>query len=110
MIARYHSGIIREDDLYSWIISKEGKKKLQYETKPINLVNEMTTAAKRYSHLVQATNNDNSNIGINKYPNVVNIGYINKQRSRQHLMLLMALDLNCNDDVINYLAQQIESL
>lgn len=109
MIARYHSGIIREDDLYSWIISKEGKKKLQYETKPINLVNEMTTAAKRYSHLVQATNNDNSNIGINKYPNVVNIGYINKQRSRQHLMLLMALDLNCNDDVINYLAQQIES-
>ena len=109
MIARHHSGIIREDDLYSWIISKEGKKKLQYETKPINLVNEMTTAAKRYSHLVQATNNDNSNIGINKYPNVVNIGYINKQRSRQHLMLLMALDLNCNDDVINYLAQQIES-
>lgn len=109
MIARYHNGIIREDDLYSWIISKEGKLKLQYETKPLNLVNEMTTAAKRYSHLVQATNSDSSNLGINKYPNVVKIGYINKQRSRQHLMLLMALDLNCNDDVINYLAQQIES-
>ena len=109
MIARYHNGIIREDDLYSWIISKEGKLKLQYETKPLNLVNEMTAAAKRYSHLVQATNSDSSNLGINKYPNVVKIGYINKQRSRQHLMLLMALDLNCNDDVINYLAQQIES-
>lgn len=109
MIARYHNGIIREDDLYSWIISKEGKHKLQYETKPLNLVNEMAIAAKRYSHLVQATNSDSSNIGINKYPNVVKIGYINKQRSRQHLMLLMALDLNCDDNVVNYLAQQIES-
>lgn len=109
MIARYHNGIIREDDLYSWIISREGKLKLQYETKPLNLVNEMTAAAKRYSHLVQATNSDSSSLGINKYPNVAKIGYINKQRSRQHLMLLMALDLNCNDDVINYLAQQIES-
>ena len=59
--------------------------------------------------MVQATNSDSSSLGINKYPNVAKIGYINKQRSRQHLMLLMALDLNCNDDVINYLAQQIES-
>lgn len=109
MIARYHNGIIREDDLYSWIISKEGKQKLQYEDQPLNLVNEMATAAKRYSYLVQATNSDNNAIGVNKYPNVVNIGYINKQRSRQHLILLMALNLNCNDDVINYLAQQIES-
>ena len=109
MIARYHNGIIREDDLYSWIISKEGKQKLQYEDQPLNLVNEMATAAKRYSYLVQATNSDNNAIGVNKYPNVVNIGYINKQRSRQHLILLMALNLNCDDDVINYLAQQIES-
>lgn len=69
----------------------------------------MATAAKRYSYLVQATNSDNNAIGVNKYPNVVNIGYINKQRSRQHLILLMALNLNCDDDVINYLAQQIES-
>lgn len=109
MIARYHNGIIREDDLYSWIISKEGKQKLQYENQPLNLVNEMATAAKRYSYLVQATNSDHNELGINKYPNVVNIGYINKQRSRQHLILLMALNLNCDDDVVNYLAQQIES-
>ena len=92
MIARYHNGIIREDDLYSWIISKEGKQKLQYENQPLNLVNEMATAAKRYSYLVQATNSDHNELGINKYPNVVNIGYINKQRSRQHLILLMALN------------------
>jgi len=109
MIARYHNGIIREDGLYSWIISKEGKQKLQYEDRPLYLVNEMAIASKRYSYLVQATNNDSHEAGINKYPNVVNIGYINKQRSRQHLILLMALDLNCDDEVINYLAQQIES-
>ena len=109
MIARYHNGIIREDDLYSWIISKEGKSKLDYESTPLHLVNEMVAAAKRYSYLVQATNSDNNADGVNKYPNVVNIGYINKQRSRQHLILLMALNLNCDDDVINYLAQQIES-
>ena len=105
-----HNGIIREDDLYSWIISKEGKSKLDYESTPLHLVNEMVAAAKRYSYLVQATNSDNNADGVNKYPNVVNIGYINKQRSRQHLILLMALNLNCDDDVINYLAQQIESL
>ena len=109
MIARYHNGIIREDDLYSWIISKEGKQKLQYEDRPLSLVNEMAIASKRYSYLVQATNSDSREAGINKYPNVVNIGYINKQRSRQHLILLMALDLNCDNEVINYLAQQIES-
>ena len=109
MIARYHNGIIREDGLYSWIISKEGKQKLQYEDRPLSLVNEMAIASKRYSYLVQATNSDSREAGINKYPNVVNIGYINKQRSRQHLILLMALDLNCDNEVINYLAQQIES-
>lgn len=109
MTARYHNGIIREDDLYSWIISKEGKEKLNYENSPLHLVNEMVAAASRYSYLVQATNSDTNAVGVNKYPNVVNIGYINKQRSRQHLILLMALNLNCDDDVINYLAQQIES-
>lgn len=109
MVARYHNGIIREDDLYSWIISKDGKQKLQYESQPLKLVNEMATASKRYSYLVQATNGDSNEVGISKYPKVVNIGYINKRRSRQHLMLLMALDLNCDDVVINYLAQQIES-
>lgn len=109
MTARYHNGIIREDDLYSWIISKEGKEKLNYESSPLHLVNEMVAAASRYSYLVQATNSDTNAVGVNKYPNVVNIGYINKQRSRQHLILLMALNLNCDDDVINYLAQQIES-
>lgn len=109
LVARYHNGVIREDDLYSWIISKDGKKRLDYEADPLGLVTEMTRSAKRYSLLVQATNNDKESLGPSKYPAMVNIGYINKQRSRQHLIVLLALDLNCDDEVLNYLGRQLES-
>lgn len=109
LVARYHNGIIREDDLYSWIISKEGKNRLDYEANPLGLVTEMTKSARRYSFLVQATNNDKASQGQAKFPAMVNIGYINKQRSRQHLIVLLALDLSCDDEVLNYLGKQLES-
>lgn len=44
-----------------------------------------------------------------RFPNVSNIGYINKYRSRQHLVLLMALDISCSDDVMDFLGAQLES-
>ena len=109
MIARYHNGIITEDDLYQWIISKEGKQKLDYEANPLKLVKEISLASSRYSELVQATMHLHDKIGYSKFPSVVKIGYINKIWSRQHLMLLLALDLKCNEDVLNYTATQIES-
>lgn len=108
MLARYHNGMLVEDDLYSWIVSKDGKQKLKYEANPLNLVKEMALSSKRYSHLVQATNGDKNKAGFRMYPSVVNIGYMNKKGSRQHLILLMALDSNC-DDAIEYLAKQLES-
>ena len=108
MLARYHNGMLAEDDLYSWIVSKDGKQKLKYEANPLNLVKEMALSSKRYSHLVQATNGDKNKAGFRMYPSVVNIGYMNKKGSRQHLILLMALDSNC-DDAIEYLAKQLES-
>ncbi|MFT5119707.1 MAG: hypothetical protein ACI9ST_000886 [Psychrobacter glaciei] len=108
MLARYHNGMLAEDDLYSWIVSKDGKQKLKYEANPLNLVKEMALSSKRYSHLVQATNGDKNKAGFRMYPSVVNIGYMNKKGSRQHLILLMALDSNC-DDAIEYLARQLES-
>ena len=43
------------------------------------------------------------------FPHITHIGYINKYRSRQHLVLLMALDLYCPNDVVDYLAEQLES-
>lgn len=109
MIARYHDGIITEDNLYQWIISKDGKDRLDYENNPMALVQELKLASERYSELVQATMHLNNKIGYTKYPSVVKIGYINKIWSRQHLMLLLALDLKSNEDVLNYLATQIES-
>ena len=106
MMARYHQGILREDELYKWIISAEGKESLNYEKEPLKLVQELQQAAKRYSALVSATNSlgDGSS-----YPHITHIGYINKYRSRQHLVLLMALDLYCPIDVVDYLAKQLES-
>lgn len=108
MLARYHNGILVEDDLYSWIVSKDGKQKLNYEKEPLGLVKEMAKSSLLYSHLVQATNGEKNKAGFRKFPPVVNIGYINKRGSRQHLIMLMALDFN-SDEAVKYLATQLES-
>jgi len=107
IIARYHNGVIREDELYKWFISAEGEKLLQYKTNPLMLAKDLKVMSKRYSDLVIATElvNDGGN-----YPNVTNIGYVNKYRSRQHLILLLALNQNASTEVIEYLAKQLESL
>lgn len=62
--------------------------------------------SKRYSDLVVATElvKDGGN-----YPNITNIGFINKYKSRQHLILLLALDVNCSKDEIEYLGGNLES-
>ncbi|EOV1172978.1 DUF262 domain-containing protein [Vibrio fluvialis] len=109
MQARYHNGILREDELYKWIISKEGKEALQFEAEPLVLVKELERMSLRYATLVQATNDAGNWRDGGRFSNVTNIGYINKYRSRQHLVLLLALDVNCSDDVLEYLASQLES-
>jgi len=106
LIARYYNGILREDDIYKWIISAEGKKLLAYESKPLEFAGELEKQAKRYADLILAT-------GLMKdggtYPSVTNIGYINKYKSRMHLMLLLALDSNCITSSMDYLGKQLES-
>ena len=106
MMARYHNGILREDDIYKWIISNAGKAILNYETQPIALVQEIEFMAQRYADLVNATKmlRDGS-----EYPNVTNIGFLNKYKSRQHLVMLLALSKSADKTTINYLAKQIES-
>ena len=106
LMSRYYNGILREDDIYKWIISPEGKNITHYETCPVELAKEFKTISKRYSELVKATElmADNS-----LYPNITNIGFINKYKSRQHLILLLALHINCNIEVIEYLGKQIET-
>ena len=106
LMSRYHNGIIREDDIYTWIISSDGKKETRYQSEPLAFAKELEKISERYSRLVVATElvKDGGD-----YPNVTKIGFINKYKSRQHLILLLALDVTVEKDSIEYLAQQIES-
>ena len=106
LMARHHNGILREDDIYKWVISAEGKKALGFEIKPYALAVELTRVASRYADLVKATELREDG-GV--YPSVTRIGFINKYRSRQHLVLLLALGDSCTASELNYLADQIES-
>lgn len=106
IMARYHNGILREDDLYKWIISAEGKNATKYETQPLDFAKELVKISKRYSELVIATEFMKDG---GAFPKITNIGYINKYKSRQHLILLLSLNPNCSTEAIEYLAEQIES-
>ena len=106
LMARFHEGILREDELYKWVISAEGKRSLRYEEAPYELAVELEKGARRYADLVCATEllNDGG-----EYPDVTRIGFINKVKSRQHLILLLALDHTAPVSAVNHLARQIES-
>jgi len=106
LMARYHDGILREDDIYKWVISPAGKAALKYEAKPYAFAVELEKMAKRYADLVLATELQEDG---GDYPDVTRIGFINKYRSRQHLILLLALDSGASISVVNFLARQIES-
>lgn len=106
LIARYHDGVIREDEIYKWIISPAGKKSTNYENSPVEFAKELKQISSRYADLVVSTEKMNDG---SRYPHVTGIGMINKYKSRQHLVLLLALNLLADDDAIEYLAEQIES-
>lgn len=106
LMARHYEGILREDELYKWIISPEGKKRLRYEEAPYDLAVELEKGARRYADLVCATELQDDG---GAYPAVTRIGFMNKVKSRQHLILLLALDHTSTASAINYLADQIES-
>ena len=106
LMARYYNGVIKEDDIYKWIISVEGKAATKYESKPFEFANELKKISRRYSDLLIATEamKDGGN-----YPAITNIGFVNRVKSRQHLILLLALDINCTHDEIEYLGGNLES-
>lgn len=106
LVGRYHRGILREDEIYKWIISAEGKSALSYQAEPLKLAKELERLAQRYSKLVNATENFSDH---SPFPHVSNIGFVNKYGSRQHLVLLLALPQGCDDAIIDHLAEQIES-
>lgn len=106
LVARYHDGILREDDIYKWIISPAGKSALNYETKPYALAQELERMARRYADFVLATELQKDG---GDYPAITRIGFLNKYRSRLHLVLLMALDATAPAGAVNLLASAIES-
>ncbi len=106
-LARYYdeNDPLREDGIYKWLISDVGKKATQYESRPLEFAKELAAFSKRYSLMVNATEKCSDEV----YKNVANIGSMNKYKSRQHLILLLALHQNCSIEVMEYLASQIES-
>ncbi|MCC8408605.1 DUF262 domain-containing HNH endonuclease family protein [Mucilaginibacter sp. UR6-1] len=107
LIARYHSRVIREDEIYKWMISPEGKEKIKYQANPIAFAKELKAAAATYAKFIKATNSWDADP---EYPSITGIGYLSKKTSRQHLVLLMALPDNIQADVTRLLAKNIESL
>lgn len=107
LMARYYNGILREDDIYKWIISPDGKRLINFEQEPLRFAKELKGISERYSKLVIATEKVYEE--TTDHPHVTNIGFINKYKSRQHLILLLALPQSVSIEVIEYLAKQIES-
>ena len=107
LIARYYNGVIREEEIYKWMISKAGKEKIKYQTDPVSFVKELKNAAFTYSNFIKATNSWDAD---SNYPNITGIGYLSKKTARQHLVILMALPDNISLEIINLLAKNIESL
>lgn len=107
LMARYHEGIIREDEIYKWMISDDGKSKIKYKGNPVGFAKELKAAAAKYSLFIKATNAWDSDA---TYPYITGIGYLSKKTSRQHLVLLLALKDNIGINVTNLLAKNIETL
>lgn len=107
LMARYHNGIIREEEIYKWMISDEGKAKINYKLYPVEFAKELKAAAKKYCSFIKATTSWNADL---QFPNITGIGFLSKKNSRQHLVLLLALKDSIDNEIISLLAKNIESL
>ena len=105
-IARYHDGVIREEDIYKWVISNDGKSKINYEKSPIIFANEVLKASDKYKDFIHAANATDADVN---YPNVTGISYLSKN-ARQPFILLLALKDNQTNSTLNILAKNIEVL
>lgn len=107
LMARYHNGVIREDRLYKWLTSSEGKQSVGYEDEPVSFVKELEKYAEKYKRYIQATESRDTD---SEYPNLTGIGHLLRRRSRQHLVLLMALKSSFDKETVNKLANALEIL
>jgi hypothetical protein len=47
-MAKYYNGMLREDEIYKWIISDEGKKAIKYQDNPLQFAEEL----KKVQHII----------------------------------------------------------
>jgi len=62
LMGRYHNGVLREDQIYNWMISPEGVASTGYKQHPVRFATELKVAAKRYALLVKATTASNADL------------------------------------------------
>ncbi|MCZ8356247.1 MAG: DUF262 domain-containing HNH endonuclease family protein [Cyclobacteriaceae bacterium] len=105
--ARYHDGVLREDQLYNWIISKEGKQRIGYQNDPLAFAKELKKGATLYSRYIKATNSWEED---SDFSSITGIGYLLKKNSRQHLIPLLALKDSFAKSDAALLSQNLEAL
>jgi hypothetical protein len=105
LMAKYFNGILREDNIYDWVISEEGRDSIKYDMKPIEFVEELLRSVEKYSRYVKATVR-----GDKDYPHLTRIGQIGRTNFRQHLILLLAMDDRLGPEGIELLCKQLETL
>ena len=107
LMAKYHDGVIREDALYRWISSNKGKEEVGYENNPVLFAKELKKYAEKYRQFIKATEAKERDVN---YPSLTGIGHLLRKNSRQHLVLLMALDSSLDKSIVNRLAEALEIL
>jgi len=109
LMAKYYNGVLREDEIYKWIISDEGKKAINYQDNPLRFAEELKENSVYYRDFVNATiasTEDPDN------PSLTYIGHIGKSTFRQHIILLLALNARLinNKAAVELLCKNLEVL
>lgn len=107
LMARYYDGILREDDIYKWITSNEGSSRIGYDRRTLDFAKELLRASEKYRDFILSTESLSDRA---KYKYIAHIGFINKYKSRQHIVPLLALHEKFTEEDINYLAAALESV
>jgi len=109
LMAKYYNGMLREDEIYKWIISDEGKKAIKYQDNPLQFAEELKESSAYYRDFVKATIADTEDPN---YPSLTYMGHIGKSTFRQHIILLLALknNLRNNKAAVELLCKNLEVL
>lgn len=98
-----NNGILREDDIYNWITKSENADQVNYLSKPVDFVIDLTQSAELFVKYFRGQDKEGPN------PVLQNIRHLGGGAFRQHLILLLAAR-HLNRDDFTLLAERIEAL